>query len=1799
MSLSKIIVLVIVIPFGAAISVAAAVNPETNGGQGGGGQQAGLADQGMAPTVDYAIVDDDFTSQADVDVYNSANGTSFVYGLDAFGSIQAGVDAVDGSTVYVLNGTYVETIDISKDLTLTGQSRTGVIIDCSSLSDYGIWSDAQNITFENFTVRGSTSPTVGIGIKIEGDITVVAIGNVAVQSSGLSGIDINGANFGALYDISVTNNGAVGLKLTDCRNVTISDITTIGNASGGIGILSDGTLFTGGSDNITLTGSNSFSETTGLFTQEGGGYPITSLNIPLTEFSFIVSSNTAPEYQGYYPSFAAATAVVLGGSDPLNSYIIDRATLNFKVVPGMTIQAAVDAASDGDSVHATAGSYEEQVEIDKDIQLYGDGMGSTIIESPVTLPLYFTTSANNYPVVYVHDASDVRISWLTVDGLGRGNTNQRFYGIAYFNAGGMVDHVEVKNIQDTPFGLAQHGLGIYRFDDDGLAYSMTISNCSVHDFQKNGITINGSATAAITVDIHGNTVIGEGAITDLAQNGIQVWGDLISGDIDSNTVSGIAFDNTGSTIKWMASSIINYYADVDIYGNTISEGHLGIYNIDGAGLIDGNDVSIEKVGVYAWGIVATDPVMAVPSPYSEESMTSDDERASGSAATAVLDVDVTGNTVTFSGPDNSMTWGIEADAGYAVDDLDFTAAYNDVSGFEVGIVVYNCVSSCGTGVFTSAQVLNNYLSANDIGVETNEQWIVVHENHIDGTVGIQNDLAGTTIDASRNYFGSTDPATVAGLMVGDVDYTPYLGGGTLATPGFDGYFSDLYIDDDSPQSGSETRLNEAIDLVTASTIYVAAGTYAEGPQVHVNKDIEVIGDDHTTVKFVPTVSTGSSGDAGGWFLVDSGVTFDLSHVELDGSGEDIYQAIRILGGGLIDHVDFHNIVYPSYSGVAISAVGYDNVTITNCDFANCGRTGALLYGNGLTNSAFSYNTYTGKGDGDWLDYAADIGAGANVAAVGNTVSNCTGVALSDGSTSAGFLVSTYYGVGTSANLESNSISDCAFGLTIGHDDDDSSVVSVTDGNSFVDNDTGIGTTASSGISLTVFGNNLSNAVNAVDDAGGTWDDGVAVGNCWSDFVSNLGYPFEYQVGGSGGGVDAYPNRGDCGAGFDINDIVYYCDGNIDFEVRIASDITGMEVGAFIIQYPSQLSPVSITPSSANLSLFTSTFNGNSSNPDTLIVDVSVLSGSQDGPATLFTVAMSGSQDVCTDGFITLLSARYRQSDNIDIYPTIGAPISLTADCSDPVFTLNSPTSGGIYNTAPVFDISVTDNCEIDAIYFQVDNCAGGSWTAMVTEVGSGAYNDTEWVFPDFATVADQASHCIYFKVMDVNGRGNADSCSVSFCFAKDVIPPAPPAEFTAAPGHNKIQLNWVNPGDTDVVGIKVQRNSWDDYPDYVTPPDYPGDPSAGTNVYSGLGSAHVDDLGMSNSNRGIHYYTAFACDAAGNYSAAVMSAQDRSTSYWLGDLTDATTAVGAYDGYVYFGDLARFSIAYGKAEADPGFDGESDFGPTATGNPRGVPEPDDSVGFEDLAIFAINFDAVGPSSKIAPIFAGAGTGGDHKLVLEGQEEDGRLIYTLSLLNNSGELKVLHAVIDLGENCVFGGTELSEEISGSEWPIFHHVTESNDRVTLDLAVLGHGVSIGGSGTLASFRFVSTDGHEPSVKLVEGILRDGENNDLVVELQSLGIGSTPKVYHLAQNYPNPFNPSTTMSFDVPVAGRVLLEIYNTLGRRVSVLVDGHFEPGSYEITWNGNSDAGNAVASGMYFYRMTAGNFTQTRKMILLK
>jgi len=403
------------------------------------------------------------------------------------------------------------------------------------------------------------------------------------------------------------------------------------------------------------------------------------------------------------------------------------------------------------------------------------------------------------------------------------------------------------------------------------------------------------------------------------------------------------------------------------------------------------------------------------------------------------------------------------------------------------------------GDATGCKFFNNKIEGN---------WYAEIENRtVDGGLkdfsgnwlGTDAPTVSTTLGAEPSYtvhvpveFGgsATDPGGNPAVRDATAlyDYTPWLDSNTDTdggSIGFEGDFETLNVDDDSPQSGNLGRIQEAIDLVSGSTVNILPGTYIEAGQVVLDEDITITGDAVNRPVIMTDSDTSSAGDARGMWLVNPGVVADLSNLVFDGTGRLIWQAIRHRGSGPITNCAFNNIQFnasgPSYAGTAIAAFGDGVTDISQCDFSNIGRIGIQYFGAGISGSNASDINYTGKGVGDFLDYSFDIGGGAVVSIERLSVSGNRGVASSDGSTSAGLIVSTFFGAGTEAVIQDSVISDNTTGIFVGFDPSDTALVTANY-NRIFGNDTGLRNTSLTNVVDAEF-NFWGAASGPLDDAG--------------------------------------------------------------------------------------------------------------------------------------------------------------------------------------------------------------------------------------------------------------------------------------------------------------------------------------------------------------------------------------------------------------------------------------------------------------------------------------------------------------------------------------------------------------------------------------------------------------------------------------------------------------------------------------------------------------------------------------------
>lgn len=474
------------------------------------------------------------------------------------------------------------------------------------------------------------------------------------------------------------------------------------------------------------------------------------------------------------------TGEALWGIDTASSEITEvwvdatytSATPGWGITHFASIQDGIDAVS-GSTVNVAAGTYEEQLNIDKPVEIAGAGKALTTVLSPVTLTDYYTTSANNYPVVYIHDTDGVNIHDLTVDGAGRGNANYRFMGVAFYNAGGTLQDCDVLHIEDTPFSGSQHGNAIYAWNDVVPAHSVTVIDCAVSDFQKNGITLNGSQC---TGHVEGCTVTGKGPTPTTAQNGIQLGFGVTASVVDCS-VTGLNYTGSGAAAAGM---LIYQSPSVTLSGDwTATDNYVGILCEDSNADISGGYISNQHPD--SWdGIYARNYGTRSSSEDGRGSASPAEETSSYQPVRANQSVSIAG--VTIDGHDRVDSWGINMYA--ASEQLDVEIQNVQVTDFDIGIRAREdggtVVSSTDQSVIASNGIHGFYASGPTTQVATGNWW-----GHVTGP-----------------YHATSNAGGLANPVSDFVDFDPWLGGNVAFSPD-----PQVINVDDAPGYAGEVVLN--------------------------------------------------------------------------------------------------------------------------------------------------------------------------------------------------------------------------------------------------------------------------------------------------------------------------------------------------------------------------------------------------------------------------------------------------------------------------------------------------------------------------------------------------------------------------------------------------------------------------------------------------------------------------------------------------------------------------------------------------------------------------------------------------------------------------------------------------------------------------------------------------------------------------------------------------------------------------------------------------------------------------------
>jgi len=376
----------------------------------------------------------------------------------------------------------------------------------------------------------------------------------------------------------------------------------------------------------------------------------------------------------------------------------------------------------------------------------------------------------------------------------------------------------------------------------------------------------------------------------------------------------------------------------------------------------------------------------------------------------------------------------------------------------------------------------------------------------------------------------------------------------------------------------------------------------------------------------------------------------------------------------------------------------------------------------------------------------------------------------------------------------------------------------------------------------------------------------------------------------------------------------------------------------------------------------------------------------------------------------------------------------------------------------------------------------------------------------------------------------------------------------------------------------------------VSPPLTPGN-GVGTTDPTGI-TAYTISTTLTNGTK--YYYRVKANDGFSNSAFLTGSfTVNASAPAYPGDF-NGDFAVG-------FPDFITFVGSFNKKPGETGYNSAADF------------NNDGSIGFPDFLAFVSLFNKkyIKGSSAGKPVIAVdfdkdtqaqfgllgrfIQTNTDRELAVDVQLKDVSNLqgYGIQVNYDPAVLEFVGAS-DAGDTFLKSGNR-SADIFG----VLDHNKETGELYIASAITQGNAVS--GTGTLGTltFRLLDPNPQNADINIAQGILFNPTLNGFIATNLGDRFSLIPTEYALDHNFPNPFNPETTLRYAIPNAGQVTLSIYNVLGQEVVKLVNAEQMPGFYTVRWNGKNELGHNVASGVYMYRIQAGDFNQTHKMMLLK
>ncbi len=1433
---------------------------------------------------------------------------------------------------------------------------------------------------------------------------------------------------------------------------------------------------------------------------------------------FIACLCTATAFAQYAPARLPSTANLQDRivSTPAGSMhksaggpVRPAATLN---VPGTyaTIAAAIAAASSGDIIDIAAGTYAENVTVDKSVEIKGAGQGATIIHPAVSNIGSCSAGSLGGSQVFVITASNVTIHDLTVDGDNPSLTSGTVVNGADIDArNGIIEgdpgpynnttvhHVTVKNIYLRGIYARSMGTG-FNFHHN------TVQNVAGCDASIAMFAYGASGTFADNTVSQAND-----AISANHSKGIQFLNNTVT-----NSMSGVHTDNTGDG---------GGSADL-IRGNTVTNGPAGSYGVWVfvpyiAPTVEENVVTNVEIGLGAFG-GDYPPAATVNTLFQKNSV-----NGQGKA-----------NSIGYYITNTTWWWGL----------TNVTATF---SNNNVANNVYGLYLETGIDAVTGSKTVTLTAHSNAITGNTNPIETAIVPATYGGT-GSAGTLAASLYG---NWWGGISAPAVTGPSAASVLYAPWLGVGTDASgdPGFQPASPMTWY------SNTNSTVAAAVAAVASGdALHLAAGIYVEPAQVNVNKSLTIQGAGASSTVLKAGFNTagpgaGSYTTAGAFVHIAFGSNLFMRDVTIDGDSptRQVFKGVQSWGTAQIENCDFKNIKYSTYYGMALTFLSGATNSVRNCTFWNYERIGVHVRGNAsgasspLPTAAIENCTFTGKGSGDWVEYGVEFGGGGN-----GTVDHCTmtsfkGVALSDGSTSAGILATDYYGAGTNATVTNSTLTGNSYGITVGYAATDATVLVAHNNNISGNTDYGL------------YAENTTLTLNAENNWWGS--------NAGPKYTTDGGATWQPAAGGDKVylNVDFTPwmNAAVTTIGTD-----YLFDTDTDGNYEVKMNFSTLPSGGgtvFANIYPSAPAGYPAAPvGAAGLYLvLTSSMANYSFNVTVTLMDLpsgftsssqinyfNAASGTWVSIGGTYTAGPPATFTFTTNHFtpfVILNPANPLEIVLTDSYPNDTFDESTIAPAepwqswmgtADLVKDWSWAHQGYGLEVVPMKLAGVGQNIFAADAVLQIDTT---KWKAYVSDVTKGTLFTAGGAPASLLYVqrtAGTGTNVLLEMHIAVNAAGNPQvvSDASSSLFRVNVVPktawPTPIAFADAKLRNNLNQAYNLNLADDGKARMYLGDVIW-------------ADPSP-TDSSRGDGKVNIDDLNK--------WATAYFMDVSANSSGA--------------------------------NAILPYRLKY-------------DVGPTTTNYVDGLPEPDGKINFEDLVIFAISYGLYqgGAYPK------GAAQSEPIRLLAEGAVAEGnRLTVPVRIDGAVADLRAYSLTLRYDRrNLRYAGVRSGEAMRGVT------LVKGKDEqgvLTIDGAAFGPENSIAQAGRIAYVEFERQGAGAAEVAVAGAKMRDSRNRAILVERQ----GAAPGALALEQNYPNPFAArggtlATTIPFSLAAEGEAEVAVYNVLGAKVAVLARGVMKAGRYEAQWNGRDGANRPVPAGLYLCRLTAGGASVQKTMMLVK